>query len=396
MNILISLLIFSLPFGVLSRINVFENTYIYLNDVFAGLIFLFFTFELLTHKVEIKQKKLFCIFLIFILVGFVSLVVNSYWLNNNELIVSFLYLFRFIVYSSLIFSIATRSKGFLESLNKKLVIAGCLFVFLGFVQFAFYQNLRFIFYAGWDEHLYRLFSTFFDPNFAGVFLVLTFILFCQNLFVSLKNKQRFRVILLILFCFLSLLAIFLTHSRSAFIALIFGTSTLLILHHKLKILIPSIMVLFFGLMIFSNSNVESLNPFRVVSSEARIDSAKAALFIASKNPILGVGFNTYRYAQVKYGFRYEKTLFPSNSDAGTDNSYLFVMATTGIVGFVAFIAFLFAIFKSIKNSSTDILNSTVIPSLISVLVASFFINVLFYPLIMTWIFILIAKGYKKQ
>ena len=70
-----------------------------------------------------------------------------------------------------------------------MLISGSLIVLLGFIQLMFYPALRNLYYLGWDEHLYRMFSTFLDPNFAGAFFVL-FTLFVIDM--SLRYKKEFK------------------------------------------------------------------------------------------------------------------------------------------------------------------------------------------------------------
>ncbi len=61
-----------------------------------------------------------------------------------------------------------------------------------------------------------------------------------------------------------------------------------------------------------------------------------------------MGFNSYRYAQEHFipnGNSIEK----SHAGAGTSNSYLFILATTGIVGLAAFIYFGSKIYRMIMR-----------------------------------------------
>ena len=100
------------------------------------------------------------------------------------------------------------------------------------------------------------------------------------------------------------------------------------------------------LFVVSDTSVEGLNPFRTVSSGERLKSFNEGVYIFEKNSVLGVGFNTYRYAQVRYSIRNQIGAAGSNADAGTDNSWLFVAATTGIVGLVFFCLSYFYLLKS--------------------------------------------------
>jgi len=389
MNLLINLLIFSLPLGVVFRITPIQNVSFYPHDILAGLIFLFVLFQIIIRREKIKEKKLFIMIALFLSVGFISLVINSGHLSAQAFLTSLAYLVRYAAYASIIFAFQFLDKKFKESINIKLIAAGTLFTFVGFVQYLLYPNLRNLYYLGWDEHLYRLFSTFLDPNFAGAFLVLFILLLTENVIRSIKNQKKL-IFFSILWAF-TLIAILLTYSRSAFIMLIVGVGVLLALHKLYKV-IAILGIMFIALFIlFSNRNIEGLNPLRIASVEARIESANEAISIFSKNPILGVGFNAYRYALNRYGFRTEQGSVVSNADAGTDNSYLFVLATTGIIGFLIYLDLWVNILRVIiRNIHSEIYSKVALASIGGLLVNTIFINSIFYPSIMAWIFILIG------
>jgi O-antigen ligase len=148
-----------------------------------------------------------------------------------------------------------------------------------------------------------------------------------------------------------------------------------------------------------NFNVENLNLLRVVSSEARIKSAAEAFSIIEKNPIFGIGFNAYRYAQIRYGLRSGQNVFASHADAGTDNSFLFVLATTGIVGFISYMYIWFKLLKSgsLKTKQNSYwLKPVIISSTIGLFIDALFINSLFYPFIMMWMFCIFGLSVREN
>lgn len=389
MKILINLLTFTLPLGVVFRISPITNVSIYPYDILAGFIFMFVLFQIFVRKAKIREKKLLVMISLFLLAGFISLLLNAKYLTLQNLLISSAYLLRYAAYASIIFSFQFLDQKFKESLNIKLIAAGTIFTIVGYIQYLFYPNLRNLYYLGWDEHLYRFFSTFLDPNFAGTFLVLFSLLVSENIIRKFKNRRSL-IPFLILWAS-ALIAILLTYSRSAFIMLITSIVVLLTIHKMYRVLLLLVILFLSLFFIFSNRNIEGLNPLRIASVEARVDSAREAMSIFSKNPIIGVGFNAYRYAQVRYGYRTQIGSFTSNADAGTDNSYLFVLATTGVVGFLIFLDFWLNIFKVIvRNLHTEIYGKVVFSSIVGLLVNTIFINSLFYPAIMAWIFMLIG------
>jgi O-antigen ligase len=234
-----------------------------------------------------------------------------------------------------------------------------------------------------------MFSSFLDPNFAGAFFVLYFLfLFGMTIDYIKHNKINYSLILSLI-SLISLVAILLTYSRSALIMLIVGSTTLFLLkkQKKLIFLILGVAVIFF-VIAANNFYIESLNLLRTASSNARLESASHALVIIKDNPIIGVGFNAYRYAQVKYGFVKENNDGAlSHSGAGTDNSFLFVLATTGVIGLIFY---LYMWFKILKTQGNKTMGSIVIASIVGIFVNSFFINSLFYSSIMLWMWILIG------
>lgn len=396
LEVLFNILIFSLPFGVLTRISPLPNVFLYLHDVIAGCIFAAFIYKFLIKKEKIHARRVFGSFLIFIAAAIISLIWNTPSLSASSFTISFAYLIRFVIYVSIIFSVGFLRKDFVSSMSPKLVISGMVFVIFGYIQYFYYKDLRNLYYAGWDEHLGRLFSTFFDPNFAGAYIVLIFLLSIIHFYISYQKKQP--SILFLISSIICLPAIYLTYSRSAFLMLQVALLAFLYIQKQLKFVLPIAIIMFCLLLIFSNFKVEGLNPLRIASSEARIKSIGVAVSIIQKNPIFGVGFNAYRYAQIRYGYRSEEKTKISNADAGTDNSFLFVFATTGIIGFIAFVNFLketsVALYKNLEDRKPEAI--TAIVSIIGLLINSLFINSLFYPLIMTWIFILAGITVSKK
>jgi O-antigen ligase len=118
------------------------------------------------------------------------------------------------------------------------------------------------------------------------------------------------------------------------------------------------------------------------SAHFRLVSWSNTLSIIQDNLLLGVGFNTFRYAQKEYGL-VDYSGYESHGASGSDSSLLFVLATTGIFGLMFFLGgFMQPLFKS-KN----LLLKTLI---VSLLLESFFINSLFYPqILIIWIVLLI-------
>ncbi len=334
-------------------------------------------------KIKIDKKRGIPI-LIFFAAALLSLALNARFLNINQLFVSSLYIIRWIAYASIVLIIPMFDSSFKKIIIKLLIFIGALTVFLGYIQYLFYPNLRNLYYLGWDEHLYRLFSTFLDPNFAGAFFVLYFLFVLNILINSLKKQARFFPLFIGLISLFTLIAIFLTYSRSALLMLITGSFVFLFLKTK-KHAAFLVVIIFLLTTVFLPKayKTEGTNFFRIASSQARIGSAKQAIEIFMQNPILGVGFNSYRYAKYRLGFATNGSE-ESHAGAGTDNSSLFLLATTGIIGLFAYFYMWFKILKM------NIRSNLLIASVSALFVDSLFINSLFYSFLMFWIWTLVG------
>ena len=377
-TLFITLMLVFYPLGEITRIPIGEAAISFI-DIGVFLLVSVWIFRKIAHKAKIKGELLKPIS-IFICALLISLFFNFRNLTINEFFISFLYLVRWIFYSLIYFVVKDFSKSFKNYLPYFLKISGLLVIVIGFIFYLFYPDLRNLRYLGWDEHLYRNFSSFLDPNFAGVFFVLFFVLVSSSLNMN-KLKSKFWWFDIIL-SFLSVISILITFSRSAYITFVVAVLSLAILKKQLKFILLIILFMFV-LILLPNFTLKSegTNLLREASGKARIDSIRNALTIFKDNPILGVGFDSYRYAQRRYGFVKEDKMLV-HSAAGTDNSYLFIMATTGAIGFLFFTYFLFNLFKFSVGSNI------LLVSLIAVCVDSFFINSLFYSPIMLWVWIL--------
>jgi hypothetical protein len=230
-----------------------------------------------------------------------------------------------------------------------------------------------------------------DPNFAGAYFAL-FCLYC--LWRYLGENIYLKKIMYASVGLSSIIALFLTYSRTGMVMLIVGIVVYLSFYKKLKILffaLISLIVLFF---IFAG-DLEGLNPLRSASVIARLDSLQNAFIIFLYNPVIGIGFNAYRYAQIYYGFRGGDLSLTSHADAGSDNSYLFVAATTGVIGLFLFFSFLKRIIESLLDLPRE-LKAISLSTLASILAGSIFTNILFYTPLLLWLFLVLSVTRLKK
>jgi len=374
------------PLGVLVRLTPFPNVNIYPLDLAAGATAVILTLYHIGTKKIPKFKKLFYSILLFNLFALISLFLNLNYLKVEEMLVSAAYLLRFDAYISLLFIGGIGLTIFQKIVLKKIFIfATFLTVIMGFIQLIFYNNLRNLYYLDWDEHLYRLFSSFLDPNFAGIVFSLFVLYLFGRIIKSLKDLKDIISLNTILFA-ATITALIFTYSRTALISFAVGFSILLIGFRKIKLLLLMLLLLLAAVFLVSDFSIEGLNPVRIASTEARITSMEEALEIFSENYLFGIGFNAYRYAQVKYGFRNSQEILSSNADAGTDNSFLFILSTAGIAGFIFYLNIWFNIYRKIKLKKKKTERLVPISIISALFIGSFFINALFYVHIMFWVF----------
>ncbi len=387
---LIYCLLLFYPFLELARFNLYKNITFTLNDFLVALAFIVYIILIITKKHTFKGKLSKSIIL-FAIACLTSFLVNIFNYEAEALVVSFIYLIRWIIYANLYFITVSLDKNSKLKVKKLMLYAGSIIVGIGFMQYFYYPSLKNLYYKGWDEHLYRMFSSFFDPNFAGCFFTL-FSIFTLGFLIPF-NKLKHKFLLFILF-FLSVLAVYLTYSRSAILALITSIIVFLILIKKTKYVI--VVFLIFIIMLFLSPRAfktEGTNILRITSSTERLKNSTAAVEIFAKNPIFGVGFNAYRYSQYKYGYLRGPQWEITHSGSGADNSFLFILATTGVIGFISYIILIRTILINAINYSSKknkYLHVTVICSLFALIISGFFINSLFYYPLLLWFWILLG------
>ncbi|MDO8452568.1 MAG: O-antigen ligase family protein [bacterium] len=350
-------------------------------DVVCLLLSLYFVFSI---KSPYKWPTFTHPLVSFWLVAAFSWIIAATNYNLTESLTAFLYLARFIVYSSLYFVIdwlLKKEKDLKEKIVSGLLIVGASISIFGLLQYLLYPDIRALKEFGWDPHLYRLFGSFLDPAFTGILIV-----FYLLLLLSLALNHGFKKIY-IPQLLVGLGALYLTYSRASYLAFLAGLAAILIVKGKKKILGVCIGVFLFSLLLLPRTEGIGTRLERVSTIVARGQNYKETLDIISKNPLFGVGFNFYRYAAGKN--------LDTHSGAGADSSLLFVFATTGIVGLLVYLAMwskiLYQAWPGRVEQRVVLFSST-----IALLVHSNFSNTLFYPWVLVWMGILMALQTKER
>lgn len=363
--------------GNLVRMPLVQNVEVPFIDLAVGLILLRYVPYFISHWKTLLKQRLFQCTLFFLFVALTSLIVHASSLGFTPAFASSLYIIRLALYMSMLFIPLHISTRHIYGL-----IAG--FTFIGLAQYVLYPNLRNLFYLGWDDHYLRLFGSLLDPNFTGVLCVLMIMTLLHELEKKMPSRQQRMIYLLLT---LTGIALLLTYSRSAYLIFLVGMSAYGVARKKFA-LIGIVFLVFLGglLVIPKNLPSEGVDLFRMASINARQKEYVRAATIIKDNPLLGVGYNAYRYAQIQYGFE-QPGIFPSHGAAGVPNSYLFILATTGIIGLLSFFLWLGALWQKYRATS-----SLAFPLLAAYLASGSFDNTLVYPFIMLWVFLMLKQA----
>lgn len=257
-----------------------------------------------------------------------------------------LYLLRFIIYSSTLYITFNLVRARILSLNEFLTLLKITCLTLGtagLLQLIFYPNMDTLSLLGYDPHKNRVFSTFLDPNLLGTFLNFGLVISLYEI-ISQKfsltkefiKQNKFNLINLLIL----MPAVILTFSRSAYLMLVISLLIILAIKNRKLLAIFAVLTLVLYL-IFPAFNTRINGAINIDdSAKERFSSWDKGLLIFQQNPGLGVGFNNLRnYSQHNDLIK----LFSAdggNSGAGVDSSLIFVLATTGLVGFLAYVVFI--------------------------------------------------------
>jgi hypothetical protein len=322
----------------------------------------------------------------------------------KELIVSMMYLLRWLGYAMIFFFLSNEIKT-KEEIKKWFIYLMWIAFFtaiLGFLQLIFYPDFfeMFVLY-GWDPHNGRLLGTFFDPNLMGSFLALNITVLLGVIMFINKNRKWYLILLAIL-----VIALALTLSRTAYVSLVGGFLLLSIFKSRISLLIGIVVILVgvgFNPTIFNRiSQGVSLDDSAIKHIESWVDGKN----IISAYPVLGVGYNFLPSVYEDLALIDE---WDVNNKSGIENSLFTVWVTTGIIGLLAYLLIWGTVFieSFINTSSKNLplflrgLNFGIMGGLISILLSSMFVNSLFFSYIVVYMwffaaFVMITSAIRKS
>lgn len=339
-------------------------------------------FGILKFKSFKKIPELFLSATIFIVICILSLIFTPLHLVKQEYLQSFVYTIRFFSYMFVGFLIY--SEIIKINLEKVILVSTLVISSLGVGQLIFFPDLKDLSTLGWDPHFFRTVSSFLDPNFLGAFFILPLLV------LMTKQNSKKEKILFFTLIFATLLT---TFSRSSYLMFLFSGLTLSFLKRSIKLFVTTILlfvVLLIGFQVYTILVSKPRNIDRGYSANARLSTWQQGINIFQHAPIMGVGFNAYRYSLREYnlsGNDFTNTRGASSNDA----SLLNILATTGVIGFFSFVYFLFVFLKLGLNYSEKHFGFIACAFIFGLLVHSFFNNSLFYPPILFLIMLFAAK-----
>lgn len=364
-------------FAVISKQG--EST-IYIFDILLAIFAITALIYFLGVKKSLKVPKYLLLFVFFSVAAFISLIPQFFLLDITTFSIAAFYFVRWCIYllsGILIYNMLLNKNISEKQLIYAFLYSGVFIAAAGFIQLILLPDFEVLDpVLGWDPHKNRLASTFFDPNFAGGYLTL-----CLALALGQSKPKKY-----LLTGFVLLAAVFLTFSRSswAMFAIVILIYSLFKYRWLLIIAGFAAFLAYFAVPRVQTRITGTTDP--ADSAQFRLISWKNALEIAKDNRFLGVGFNNFRYAQKEYGFLGADGL-GGHAGAGTDSSFLLVLATTGLVGFLLFlIGYFYPVWDAVNRRSAGSYSLVLIAVVGGLLLHSQFVNSLFYPQIMfLWI-----------
>jgi len=330
----------------------------------------------------------------FVAVGIISLLFNSAEMSWAEFFDSALYGVRWA-------SLALLGILAMEDPQKRLIffevtIFSVLLAVAGFIQLKLFPDFTDYEILGWDPHIGRLLSTWFDPNFVGGWLAVITPVLLQEFWEDKKRRWIWAAALAIVG-----LALLMTLSRSAYLALIAGVGLFALIRSR---------VLLIGLVITGLLATAVLSPVRerVISL---VDSAQSVLTetytladasarhrfgsweegwqLFLEKPLLGQGYNRYGDAALELGTIKDTEIHSAN---GSDSSLLTVLATTGLLGFLPFIT----VYALIARWAWQDRELGLLGGITGLFIHSIFVNSLLFPLLLAPLWLLIGSRLRSS
>ncbi len=352
---LLAALILSLGFGQLLRIEYLGATF-YLHDL---LVISCLCLSVLNFVRNYKVQNFvtipgFKLILLGLAVGWVSALLQY---PITQLLLPSLYTLRLLAYLTLYLLLIGRK---ILIPNTYFIIAGLTTLAIGLAQYFLLPDMRVFQYLGWDDHLNRLTLPHYDPTFTAVMLGL--------LLLKVASPHAPYSILHTLYI---VPAVLLTYSRSIWLSLAMTLSYCMLLNRKLNVLMIGICVLIIPILFLPKKFGEGTNLLRTYSIESRLVHDATVLRQMGWRLLTGVGYNTLASMELPEKDR-------PNHAQGLNNSYLQILATSGVIGLWGWLLFLRHLYMCSAHQA----------EILFIAIASLFNNVLLYPFVLLWLLLI--------
>lgn len=317
---------------------------------------------------------------LFVLMALISLLGSLRLVTLPEMLISGLFLIRWVVYAGLFVWAYLLNQTQRHHLFNFVGLSLGLIVLLGLFQLVIFPNLGFWERLGWDPHQNRLVSTFLDPNLLGGFLVMGLVIPLHQWFSS-ATKIYWRWAWLLIIVLINL-AVFLTYSRSALLALVVFWLVIGLRYWRIAL----VGLLLVGLVILVSPRLQTrvAGIFNIdITAQQRLDSWQDALTIIQQEPLLGVGYNTLPYTKAQFIYQPQ-----SHAYSGFDSSLLTITTTTGSLGLAAYLGMVLLILAGLLKriwANQQFLALGVLASTMALISHSLFVNSWLYaPVLALW------------
>jgi O-antigen ligase len=381
-------------------------------DILILIIFPLWVLDKLACDRKLRVGKIGRMIALFLFTIVITYFLNMLRFDFHEMLGGFILMGRFgmyVIVAGIGFDLLDRDEtGFFRRLLiGGMIVSMVLIAILGFLQLKYFPSFLELglYLEGWDPHIGRLLSTWFDPNFIGGFLAFVLpVTIALALYFKRKKKIRMAVFLLAA-SLIGLIALYLTFSRSGYLALIVSLGILTFFKSR-KLLLGLIIAGIIGFTLSPRVQdrtieaVDSAKGFIGLDSqkpldptaELRVYSWQFAREIIADYPLLGAGFGRYATEINHRGHG----LLSDHSSGGSDSSLLTIWAQTGIFGLLSYLAIGFvAAVTAIrrirkKNDFDSYLLLGLLSGFAGMMVHSVFVNSLLYSLMMTYLWVGLA------
>lgn len=379
------------------------------SDLLIPPLFVLWGIDKLRNDRKIRLGKVGKMVILFLFILTLTYLINLFRSDVKQMIIAFSYLGRFGMYlilAPMAFDLLDRDKKdkFRTLLLGGMVISMVLICLFGFLQLKFFPSFLELglYLEGWDPHIGRLLSTWFDPNFVGGYLafILGLTIALGLYFRHKGNKKWFLIFAAI--SLMGLIALYLTFSRSGYLAMI-AVLGLLALFRSRKLLIAGILIVFLALALsprVQERTMEAWDSGKALigldsqkpldpTAELRVWSWRFAWEMIQDHPWIGVGYSRYAYEINERGHG----LLSDHASGGSDSSLLTIWATSGVfgllsylsIGFVAAVAGIRRMLR--KNDFKSYLNAGLVAGFGGLMIHSVFVNSLLFPLMMVYLLV---------